>query len=177
MGRRFRSAVLCTCGFRACRSCAVVLISCLLGFRPICAVRSSTICHLSCTSQVCGTGLSSCARLLRSLRGFWRGLRGGFSDPSVLVERETLAYYDTPFLLDLLGYQSEEAENAAKMLHDMLRRQKAKCYYFPHIGNEITSILTAYQHTIVGKNRTWRTLEGLDRKKYTYSAVERLKQT
>lgn len=86
-------------------------------------------------------------------------------------------YYDTPFLLDLLGYQSEEAENAAKMLHDMLRRQKAKCYYFPHIGNEITSILTAYQHTIVGENRTWRTLEGLDRKKYTYSAVERLKNT
>lgn len=86
-------------------------------------------------------------------------------------------YYDTPFLLDLLGYQSNEAECAAKELHNMLMRQKAKCYFFPHTETEVTSILTAYQRTIEGKNHSWRTLEGLDRKKYSSAGVERLKQS
>lgn len=86
-------------------------------------------------------------------------------------------YYDTPFLIDLLGYQSVEAQCAAKELHNMLKRQKATCYFFPHTEIEITSILTAYQRTIEGKNQSWRTLEGLDQKKYTSAGVERLKKS
>ena len=86
-------------------------------------------------------------------------------------------YYDTPFLLDLLGYQSQEAEIAAKELHNMLKKQKAKCYYFPSTEEEIMSILSAYQHTIQGQWKSWRTLEGLDRKKYSSAGVERLKSS
>lgn len=84
-------------------------------------------------------------------------------------------YYDTPILLNLLGYQSEDEEKAAHLLHEKLGKQKANFYYFNHAETEMKNILSAYQHSLRSGEYTGRTLEGLDRKKYTASSVERLK--
>lgn len=86
-------------------------------------------------------------------------------------------YYDTPILLNLLGYQSEEEEKAAKELHAMLKSQKGKCHFFPHAETEMVSILSAYQRMLTTGEHARRTLEGLDRKKYTASSVERIKSS
>lgn len=84
-------------------------------------------------------------------------------------------YYDTPILLNLLGYQSEEEEREANALHGQLKKKKAQCYYFCHAATEMNNILSAYQYSLKSGQYTGRTLEGLDRKKYTASGVERLK--
>lgn len=84
-------------------------------------------------------------------------------------------YYDTPILLNLLGYQSEEEEKAAILLHEQLQKQKANFCYFYHAETEMKNILSAYQYSLRSGEYTGRTLEGLDRKKYTVSGVERLK--
>ena len=84
-------------------------------------------------------------------------------------------YYDTPILLNLLGYQSEEEKKAANLLHEQLKKQKANFCFFYHAETEMKNILSAYQHSLRSGKYTGRTLEGLDRKKYTVSGVERLK--
>lgn len=84
-------------------------------------------------------------------------------------------YYDTPILLNILGYQSEEEKKAANLLHEQLRKQKANFCFFYHAETEMKNILSAYQHSLRSGEYTGRTLEGLDRKKYTVSGVERLK--
>ena len=41
----------------------------------------------------------------------------------------TTFFYDTPFLIDLLGYSGSEREHNALLLHNMLQRQNGKfCY-------------------------------------------------
>ena len=47
--------------------------------------------------------------------------------------------------------------------------------FFYHAETEMKNILSAYQHSLRSGEYTGRTLEGLDRKKYTVSGVERLK--
>ena len=84
-------------------------------------------------------------------------------------------YYDTPILLNILGYQSEEEKKAANLLHEQLKKQKANFCFFYHAETEMKNILSAYQHSLRSGEYTGRTLEGLDRKKYTVSGVERLK--
>lgn len=85
-------------------------------------------------------------------------------------------YYDTPFLIQLLGYQSRQEQDSAMELHQLLRRQAGSFFYFPQTEDEILSILTAYQHSLVNRNSS-KTLEGLDRLEYGTDSVERLKQT
>ena len=85
-------------------------------------------------------------------------------------------YYDTPFLIRLLGYQSKREQDSALELHNLLKRQAGSFYFFPQTEEEILSILTAYQHSIPNKNSA-QTLEGLDLLEYSVSGVERLKQT
>lgn len=86
-------------------------------------------------------------------------------------------YYDTPFLLNLLGYQSESEHEAAYALHNMLKEEGASFYYFPQTEVELDNILNAYQRSLVMNVRSRRTLDGLNKKKYTYSGVGRLKST
>lgn len=88
--------------------------------------------------------------------------------------KNTAFYYDTPFLLQLLGYQSEREADLANALHDSLKRQGAKFYYFPQTEKEIISILTAYQYSLSGRTRSSRTLEGLDIQRYQSEDVNRL---
>lgn len=83
--------------------------------------------------------------------------------------------YDTPFLIDLLGYNGKESEEKAVAMHEMLSRQKAKFGYFSHILNEVIDILTAYKYSLnpyynsVGT----RTLAGLNDKNYKTNDVDR----
>ena len=84
-------------------------------------------------------------------------------------------YYDTPFLLRLLGYKTDEDNDDAIELHRALSFQRGLFYYFPQTEAEINNILTVYARHI-GKSRN-QTLEGLDSKKYSASAVERLRST
>lgn len=84
-------------------------------------------------------------------------------------------YYDTPFLLKLLGYKTEEENNGAVNLHKALESQGGEFFYFPQTQNEIEGILYAYQKNI-GKVSHY-TLERLNEKHYTSSDVERLRCT
>ena len=91
--------------------------------------------------------------------------------------KKTDIYYDTPFLLQLLGFQSEKEAESAKALHNSLKKQGAQFYYFPQNEKEILSILTAYQYSLIGQSRSSKTLEGLDSGKYTFDDVKRIKNT
>ena len=89
--------------------------------------------------------------------------------------KDTVFIYDTPILLDILGYSGKEREDSAIALHKAIARQHGKICYFPHIKDEIISILTAYKHSLDGSKKTIksRTLEGLDDKNYRSEDVER----
>lgn len=82
---------------------------------------------------------------------------------------------DTPVLLDLLGYQGEERKNNADALFRMLKRQKAKLCYFPHIKQEVINVLTAYKYSLISGTASagGKTLEGLDFRGFNTSDVER----
>lgn len=93
--------------------------------------------------------------------------------------KDVTFYYDTPVLLRLLGYQSDDENFAAKQLHKQLQLQKANFGFFPQTEQEVYSILSAYQHAIenVTIATTSRTLEGLDKQGYTVADVDRAKKT
>lgn len=84
-------------------------------------------------------------------------------------------FYDTPFLINLLHFQSDDEYRAANDLHILLKKQGASFYYFPQTRKEIDGILSAYKSSLWSKE-SYRTLEGLDKQKYSSSDVERLKQ-
>ena len=84
-------------------------------------------------------------------------------------------YYDTPFLLRLLNYISDDDYNAAIELHRMIKKEKGNVCYFTNTTNEIIGILTAYQHSLGNPHRK-ESLNALDERGYTYLDVERLKQ-
>ena len=87
----------------------------------------------------------------------------------------TIFVLDTPVLIDLLGYQGEERRNNVNALIKMLKRQKAKLCYFPHIKQEIIDILTAYKYSLISGAACagGKTLEGLDLHGFNVSEVER----
>lgn len=82
---------------------------------------------------------------------------------------------DTPVLIDLLGYQGVERENNACSLYRMLKKQKAKLFYFPHIKQEIIDILTAYKYSLIpgSSSDSSKTLDGLNARGFDTSDVER----
>ena len=89
--------------------------------------------------------------------------------------RNVSFYYDTPFLLRLLGYKTSEDEKAAIELHKALEKQRGKFFYFPQTQSEVAGILNAYQRDL--GHTSYFTLEGLDKKRYSSADVERLKHT
>ena len=84
-------------------------------------------------------------------------------------------YYDTPFLIRLLGYKTDNDAKDAQSLHNALYLQRGVFHYFPQTATEINNILTAYSYNI-GKSKA-QTLEGLDAKQYTPADVERIRST
>ena len=85
-------------------------------------------------------------------------------------------YYDTPFVLQLLGYNSEEEETIAIELHNALKRQKASFHILPQTRDEVFSILTAFQRSLNTSVASF-TLEALREKGYTSSDIDRIKST
>lgn len=87
----------------------------------------------------------------------------------------TAFYYDTPFLLDLLGYSGIERESNAIALHEMLKKQNGQMYYFPHIKQEIIDILVAYRYSLnlTTLPNSYRTLDGLNARNYKVGDVDR----
>lgn len=90
--------------------------------------------------------------------------------------RNVSFYYDTPFLLRLLGFKTAEDEKSSNELHQTLTKQKGNFFYFPQTQSEIEGVLNAYKRNL-GKFTSYYTLEGLDEKRYTFSSVERLQKT
>lgn len=84
-------------------------------------------------------------------------------------------YYDTPFLLRLLGFKTEEDEKSAVELHNSLKSQKGRFYYFPQTQSEIERILLAYEKNIGHTSAV--TLERFDEKHYQSNAVDRVRRT
>ncbi|MFR3791685.1 MAG: hypothetical protein ACLTWO_07215 [Blautia massiliensis (ex Durand et al. 2017)] len=84
-------------------------------------------------------------------------------------------YYDTPILLDLLGYSGKENEENAVALYNMIKRQNGTIRCFPHVISEITNILHAYKRSLLLGHvpDTARTLEGLNDRSYTPNDVDR----
>lgn len=91
--------------------------------------------------------------------------------------KDTMIYYDTPVLLQLLGYQSKQEADSANTLHSLLKKQGASFYFFEQNERELISILTAYQYSLIGEQRSSRTLEGLDASGYDFDGVTRLKNS
>ena len=86
--------------------------------------------------------------------------------------KDVLFYYDTPFLLRLLGYKTNDDKLSSNDLHLALQNQGAKTYYFPQTKKEVINILKAYKKSI--GYATDVTLEGLDELRYSEADVERL---
>lgn len=84
-------------------------------------------------------------------------------------------YYDTPFLLRLLGYKSKEDNQSAYELHNELKKQKGNFYFFTQTQREIDRILRAYQRDVGHTSKV--TLEGLNEKNYSSEDVQRLRDT
>ena len=102
-------------------------------------------------------------------------LQAGNGNIITATYRNVSFYYDTPFLLRLLGYKTSEDERSATELHKALEKQKGRFFYFPQTQHEVERILNAYQRDIGHSSSV--TLEGLDERKYSTSDVQRLKQT
>ena len=85
-------------------------------------------------------------------------------------------YYDTPFILRLLGCCSLEEEKEAVALHCAVQQEHGRCFYYPHVFAELNSIMTAYQHSLENGFRSIHTLEGLNNKKYSSDDVYRFRK-
>lgn len=79
-------------------------------------------------------------------------------------------YLDTPFLLKVLGYKSDEENASAKELYDLLVKYKANLKCFEHNFIEIEKILEFYKNNI--SNNREITLEYFDKEKYSEGQVE-----
>ena len=119
------------------------------------------------------------SRLIELVKGYYLKsaiyLQSSNSDLTKATYKNVSFYYDTPFILRLLGYKTEEDQRDACELHSALASQMGHFYFFPQTKNEINNILAAYKHHI-GKVRG-QTLEGLDSKRYVASDVDRLMNT
>lgn len=87
---------------------------------------------------------------------------------------ETNIYFDTPILLEYLGYKTREAKLAALKFVNMIKDKKGKIYVFEHTVSEIKRILSAYKYSLMrpGEVSSSLTLEGLDFKQFSYKDVE-----
>ena len=79
-------------------------------------------------------------------------------------------YLDTPLLLRILGYKTDEENESAKELYDLLTKYGATLNCFSHTFDEIHNILAYYKNNI-NKNKEL-TLEYFDKEGYTEGQVE-----
>ena len=76
-------------------------------------------------------------------------------------------YFDTPFLLRILGFKEKEDNESAVELIDLLKKQGATIKCFTHSFNEVQSILRNYiDNREIGIINPTKTLESLDIEEY-----------
>lgn len=79
-------------------------------------------------------------------------------------------YLDSPFLLRVFGYKTDEENESAKELYDLLIKYNASLKCFSHTFDEVKNILEYYKNNI-NKNKDI-TLEYFDKEKYSEGQVE-----
>ena len=79
-------------------------------------------------------------------------------------------YLDTPLLLRILGYKTDEENESAKELYDLLTKYGATLNCFTHTFDELHNILSYYKNNI-NRNKEL-TLEYFDKEGYTEGQVE-----
>ena len=81
-------------------------------------------------------------------------------------------YFDTPFLLRIIGFKEKEDNLSALELVELLKEQNAKIKCFRHSFNEVQAILRNYiDNNIASENKT---LEGLDVIDYSETELNEL---
>ena len=56
----------------------------------------------------------------------------------------TVVYFDTPLLIEVLGYNTTEGEIATRELVQLIKQSGGKVHTFVHLVDEVAGILTAY---------------------------------
>lgn len=104
-----------------------------------------------------------------------------FSQPDNMnIERarfsNTIVYFDTKLMLNILNLQTEEEARATQQLFEMLRQQGARIACFSQTIDELKRIMTAYKNGLRygrwGGRGSRMTLEGWDRKGISASDVD-----
>lgn len=85
-------------------------------------------------------------------------------------------YLDTPLLLALLECLSDYENKSCLQMVTILQELGASFAYFPEHYGELVDILTAYIHSRNDPSR-WRTLEGLDKKRYSVLELATFKES
>ena len=84
-------------------------------------------------------------------------------------------YFDTPFLLRILGFKEKEDNESAVELIDLLKKQGAIIKCFTHSFNEVQSILRNYiDNREIGIINPTKTLESLDIEEYNITELNEL---
>ena len=84
-------------------------------------------------------------------------------------------YFDTPFLLRILGFKEKEDNESAVELIDLLKKQGATIKCFTHSFNEVQSILRNYiDNREIGIINPTKTLESLDIEEYNITELNEL---
>lgn len=86
--------------------------------------------------------------------------------------KKLTCYLDSPFILRVFGYKTDEENKSAKELYDLLIKYGATIKCFKHTYNEVYNILNFYKNHI-GKSKEI-TLEYFDDKNYTEGQIDLL---
>lgn len=96
-------------------------------------------------------------------------------DDSLLSDySKTTFVYDTPFLIDLLGYHNKQSQENALELHKMLKKRNANFGYFETIEKEINNILCAYKKSIGKDIDTYFNLDYFDERNFNTNDIDRI---
>lgn len=86
--------------------------------------------------------------------------------------KKLTCYLDSPFILRVFGYKTDEENKSGKELYDLLIKYGATIKCFKHTYNEVYNILNFYKNNI-GKSKEV-TLEYLDEQNYSEGQVDLL---
>lgn len=111
--------------------------------------------------------------ILKLVKGFYLRQAIYNSSDTILKSFENVTFvYDTPCLINILGYSTKEYSSESILLHETLKKHGARFGYFPSIRNELDGVLHAYKNSLIYMTNTARTLDGLDEKNYSPSLVD-----
>ncbi len=83
-------------------------------------------------------------------------------------------YFDSPLILEALGYKSEQANKMTEEMMDLLTEQNAKIKCFTHNYKEVDGFLEKYKHSKRNKNKdsNIKTIELFDENNFSEEQVD-----